>query len=84
MVNRRPRPHGNTGLFVGLKVYESSHDMVGVVAGFDPGGIVRLVRPTGYEWTAPWTRVRPAGERERRQLAALAKLHRTRCAGLAA
>ncbi|WP_241518791.1 hypothetical protein [Streptomyces sp. CB03238] len=84
MVNRRPKPYGNTGLFVGLKVYESSHEMVGVVAGFNPGGIVRLVRPTGYEWAVPWTRVRPANKRERRQLAALAKLHRTRCAGLAA
>lgn len=84
MVKHRPRPYGHTGLFVGLKVYESSHNMVGVVAGFNRGGIVRLVRPTGYEWAAPWTRVRPANERERRQLAALAKLHRTRCAGLTA
>ncbi|MER7057418.1 hypothetical protein [Streptomyces sp. NPDC000351] len=83
-MNHKPKPYGNTGLFVGLKVYESSHEMVGVVAGFNPGGVVRLVRPTGYEWAAPWTRVRPANERERRQLAALARLHRTRCAGLAA
>jgi hypothetical protein len=84
VVRPRPKPYVNTGLMVGLKIYESSHDMVGVVSGFAPGGMVHLVRPTGYQWSVHWTRVRPATGREKRQLAALAKLHRTRCAGLAA
>jgi hypothetical protein len=83
-VRRRPQPYGNTGLWVGMRVYESTHEMVGIIAHIAAGGVVHMVRPTGFRWQAPWTRVRPATEAEQRQLAALSKLHRTRCAGLAA
>lgn len=59
-----------------MKVYESTHEMVGVIDHIAKGGVVHLSRPSGYTWEAPWTRVRPASDREKRQLDALAKLNR--------
>ncbi|MFJ7997265.1 hypothetical protein ACIQ7D_08960 [Streptomyces sp. NPDC096310] len=49
--------------------------MPGIIRSFT-GSAVCLVRPSGHTWQAALISVRPATERERTQLAALAELHR--------
>lgn len=49
--------------------------MPGVIRSF-AGNTVWLVRPSGHTWQAALISVRPASERERAQLRALAELHR--------
>lgn len=58
-----------------MAVYDPGTDMPGVVHQLH-GSVVRLVRPAGYVWDARAIAVRPATDRERRQLRALAALHR--------
>jgi hypothetical protein len=58
-----------------MAVFDRRVEMPGVIRSF-AGGAVCLVRPSGHTWQAALISVRPATERERTQLAALAKLHR--------
>ncbi|MFE2938679.1 hypothetical protein ACFXKG_06330 [Streptomyces sp. NPDC059255] len=62
-------------LRVGMAVFDRRADMPGVIRSF-AGPVVCLVRPSGHTWQAALIALRPATERERAQLAALAKLHR--------
>ncbi|MEV7868458.1 hypothetical protein AB0P17_20700 [Streptomyces sp. NPDC088124] len=66
---------GLPDLRVGMAVFDRRVDMPGVIRSF-AGSAVCLVRPSGHTWQAALIAVRPATERERTQLAALAKLHR--------
>jgi hypothetical protein len=62
-------------------VYEGSYEMPARVRGID-GVTIELERPTGLVWRAHYARLRPATEREKRQLAAVGRLHRQQCRGL--
>ncbi|MFJ4922072.1 hypothetical protein [Streptomyces sp. NPDC088725] len=64
-----------------MVVYDRAYDMVGVVDDF-VGPLVCLSRPTGLTWQSRWASVRPGTEYERRQLRAIARLHRQRHKGL--
>ncbi|MEV7088857.1 hypothetical protein AB0O07_23725 [Streptomyces sp. NPDC093085] len=58
-----------------MAVFDHRTDMPGFIQSF-AGLMVRLVRPSGHTWEATRQSVRPATERERTQLRALAELHR--------
>ncbi|MEV7089329.1 hypothetical protein AB0O07_26135 [Streptomyces sp. NPDC093085] len=58
-----------------MAVFDRRTDMPGFIRSF-AGVMVLLVRPSGHTWEAPRFSVRPATERERTQLRALAQLHR--------
>ncbi|AXG82573.1 hypothetical protein DVK44_13755 [Streptomyces paludis] len=75
-----PEPSRRITLVVGLAVWDPDREMVGVVHRLY-GNLVCLIRPTGHTWNARPIRVRPATDRERQQLRALAELHRKRGAG---
>ncbi|MFJ4920342.1 hypothetical protein [Streptomyces sp. NPDC088725] len=77
-MNTQPTP---PGLCIGMVVYDRSYDMVGVVDDF-AGPLVNLSRPTGLTWTSRWASVRAGTEYERRQLRAIAELHKLRHKGL--
>ncbi|KUN00597.1 hypothetical protein AQI95_34390 [Streptomyces yokosukanensis] len=62
-------------------VYDNRRDMVARVTGMRAAMVV-LVRPMGRPWCSRWASVRPATEREQRQLQALARLHIQRRKGL--
>ncbi|MFJ7996926.1 hypothetical protein ACIQ7D_07160 [Streptomyces sp. NPDC096310] len=62
-------------LRVGMAVFDRRTDMPGVIRSF-AGPVVCLIRPSGHAWQAALIALRPATERERTQLAALARLHR--------
>ncbi|MEV7865731.1 hypothetical protein AB0P17_06425 [Streptomyces sp. NPDC088124] len=62
-------------LRVGAAVFDRRADMPGVIRSF-AGTTVHLVRPSGHTWQTALISVRPATERERTQLRALARLHR--------
>ncbi|MEV7088697.1 hypothetical protein AB0O07_22900 [Streptomyces sp. NPDC093085] len=64
-----------SGLRVGMAVYDRRTEMPGIISSF-AGSLVCLVRPSGHTWQATLNAVRPATERERTQLRALAELHR--------
>ncbi|MEV7090494.1 hypothetical protein AB0O07_32240 [Streptomyces sp. NPDC093085] len=64
-----------SGLRVGMAAYDRRTEMPGVISSF-AGSLVCLVRPSGHTWQATLNAVRPATERERTQLRALAELHR--------
>ncbi len=82
MAGARPAPFTRpSDLRPGAAVYDLGDEMPGVVAGCH-GPRVRLVRPTGRQWDAYWNRLRPATDRERDQLRALARLHRERLKGI--
>lgn len=65
----RPKFH------VGMAVFDPGRDMPGVIDALY-GARLRLIRPAGSTWEARTISVRPATEREKRQLRALAELHR--------
>lgn len=58
-----------------MAVYDPRTEMPGVVHRLH-GAVVRLKRPAGFTWEARAIVLRPATEREKRQLRALARLHR--------
>ncbi|MEV7870404.1 hypothetical protein AB0P17_30880 [Streptomyces sp. NPDC088124] len=62
-------------LRVGMAVFDRRADMPGVIRSF-AGPLACLVRPSGHTWQAALIALRPATERERTQLRALARLHR--------
>ncbi|MEW1718407.1 hypothetical protein [Streptomyces sp. NPDC093109] len=62
------------GLTVGMVVYDRTFEMPGRITSF-AGERVCLERPTGYAWVAKLSTVRSATPWERRQLAALGRLH---------
>ncbi|MEV7090983.1 hypothetical protein AB0O07_34860, partial [Streptomyces sp. NPDC093085] len=64
-----------SGLRVGMAAYDRRTEMPGLISSF-AGSLVCLVRPSGHTWQATLNAVRPATERERIQLRALAELHR--------
>ncbi|MGW4238746.1 hypothetical protein ACWEJP_18265 [Streptomyces sp. NPDC004749] len=64
-----------TTLRVGAAVFDSGSERAGYVDALN-GSLVRLVRPSGLTWEARRISVRPATHWERRQLTALAALHR--------
>jgi hypothetical protein len=70
------------GLCVGMVVYDKTYEMVGVVDDF-VGHLVCLSRPTGLTWQSRWFSVRQGTPYERRQLRAIAALHKLRQKGLA-
>ncbi|MEV7424741.1 hypothetical protein [Streptomyces sp. NPDC091212] len=62
------------GLTIGMVVYDRTFDMPGQITSF-AGGRVCLERPTGFAWVARLSAVRLATPWERRQLAAIGRLH---------
>ncbi|MFD6342482.1 hypothetical protein [Streptomyces sp. NPDC060131] len=81
----RPRPlpvsrPGPGELRIGMAVFDRHYDMPAEISGF-AGPMVLLTRPTGLRWQVPHISLRPATPYERRQLLALAQLHRTRLKG---
>ncbi|KRV49177.1 hypothetical protein AQ490_21475 [Wenjunlia vitaminophila] len=60
---------------VGMVVFDRDVEMPGTVRYLD-GLMVELVRPTGMVWRVNYRRLRAATAWERRQLRALARLHR--------
>ncbi|WP_255948834.1 hypothetical protein [Streptomyces odontomachi] len=60
---------------IGSVLYDRDRDMPGRVRNVD-GQVVELERPTGCAWRVHYRRLRPATEREQRQLTALGRLHR--------
>lgn len=66
-----------------MVAYDRAYEMVGMIDGF-AGPLVILSRPTGLTWSSRWVSVRQGTEYERRQLRALAELHRLRQKGLVA
>jgi hypothetical protein len=64
-----------------MVVFDRHYEMVGTVEGL-VGPLVHLRRPTGLTWQSRWASVRPGTDYERRQLRALAALHRLRHKGL--
>ncbi|MBT2397943.1 hypothetical protein J7E89_18690 [Streptomyces sp. ISL-100] len=67
---------------VGRVVVDKDSEMVATVQEVD-GQWVELFRPTGLNWRTRWSRIRPATEREHRQLLAIGRLHRQQRRGLA-
>ncbi|MVO86089.1 hypothetical protein GPA10_15335 [Streptomyces sp. p1417] len=63
-----------------MVVYDRSYEMPARVTGFD-GSRVALVRPAGLTWSVPPGAIRPATAAERRQLRALAALHKVKTRG---
>ncbi|MFI6350506.1 hypothetical protein [Streptomyces sp. NPDC050560] len=59
----------------GMAVFCSERGMPGVVTATD-GVHVEVMRPTGLVWRVRYWRLRPATSWERRQLIAIAALHR--------
>ena len=70
-----------TEIKIGMIVYDKRRDMVGKVIGVR-GAKVALLRPMGRPWCSRGVSVRPATEREQKQLKALARLHILRRKGL--
>ncbi|MFE2940260.1 hypothetical protein ACFXKG_14535 [Streptomyces sp. NPDC059255] len=68
-------PHATPELRVGMAVFDPRADMPGVIRSF-AGSTVWLIRPAGHTWQAARVSLRPATQRERVQLRALATLHR--------
>ncbi|MGW1788788.1 hypothetical protein ACWCO0_11725 [Streptomyces tubercidicus] len=66
---------------IGAVVFDRDDDMVGMVSNI-VGTVISLERPTGRQWHTFYRRLRPATERENRQLRALAKLQRARTQGM--
>ncbi|MFJ2111823.1 hypothetical protein ACIOEX_07895 [Streptomyces sp. NPDC087850] len=64
-------------LRIGMIVFDKREDMVAEVIAFT-GPLVHLIRPSGLHWYTSWVSLRPGTPYERRQIAALAKLHRQR------
>ncbi|MFD5032504.1 hypothetical protein ACFVWX_19480 [Streptomyces sp. NPDC058220] len=64
-----------------MAVYDRGYEMPAEIYGF-VGPLVLLIRPTGLNWKAHRTAVRPATAHERVQLRALAALHRQRLRGM--
>ncbi|RDG35060.1 hypothetical protein DVH02_27305 [Streptomyces corynorhini] len=58
-------------------VFDRRQDMVAKIIDFS-GPLVHLLRPSGLNWRTSWVSLRPGTPYERRQIAALAKLHRQR------
>nr|WSZ97436.1 hypothetical protein OH820_18825 [Streptomyces sp. NBC_00857] len=79
-VTRPPQPSQPIKLVVGMAVWDPEREMPGVVHKLY-GNLVCLIRPSGSTWNAQAIRVRPATDRERKQLQALAELQRKRGAG---
>lgn len=82
---REPRPGtlfaDITQVAIGATVFDRDFDMPGTVRNIR-NVRVELERPTGFVWSVHFGRLRPATERERRQLAAIGRLHRTQQRGL--
>ncbi|MGX2996610.1 hypothetical protein JNUCC64_20440 [Streptomyces sp. JNUCC 64] len=69
---------------VGSIVVDRLLGLVGAVLGQTAvRGAVRLGRPGGTAWYAPYARLRPAGPEEVRRFRALERHHRTALRGLA-
>jgi hypothetical protein len=68
---------------IGAVLYDRDHDMPGRARKVIGGRFVEMERPTGFTWRVHFRRLRPATEREVRQLDALARLHRLRLRGMA-
>lgn len=66
---------------IGAVVFDRDDEMVGMVSNIT-GAAISLERPTGRKWLKSYRRLRPATERENRQLRALAKLQRARTQGM--
>ncbi|MFD7117357.1 hypothetical protein ACFWAA_09950 [Streptomyces sp. NPDC059922] len=80
----RPLPVSRPGpgeLRIGMAVFDRHYDMPAEISGF-AGPMVLLTRPTGLRWQVRHISLRPATPYEKRQLLALARLHRTRLKGL--
>ncbi|MFI6699867.1 hypothetical protein ACIBJC_12970 [Streptomyces sp. NPDC050509] len=76
MTSPAGRPSRTTPeLRVGTAVFDPRADMPGVIRSF-AGSAAWLIRPSGHTWQATLVAIRPATERERLQLRALAALHR--------
>ncbi len=82
--DRRPSAQGPGGLTfvgsseeirVGVVVVDRYSDLPGTVQSID-GRYVKVERPSGRVWDFYYRRLRPATEYEKRQLAALDRLHR--------
>ncbi|WP_405793375.1 hypothetical protein [Streptomyces sp. NBC_01506] len=71
----RARPAPVPELRVGMAVFDPRADMPGVIRSFT-GLTVWLIRPSGHTWQSARISIRPATERERVQLRALAALRR--------
>lgn len=79
----RKTPVSNCPIFIGTSdeirigavVWDRSREMPATVRNVD-GTRVELTRPAGHPWWVHHARLRPASEREQRQLAALATLRR--------
>lgn len=63
-----------TGCEPGTAVFDNASQMVGVVQA-QQGPMLILVRPSGLRWQTRAISVRPVNDRERIQLAALARHH---------
>lgn len=66
---------------IGAVLFDRDHDMPGRVRNVD-GHVIELERPTGFTWRVHYRRLRPATEREQRQLTAIGRLHRQQQKGL--
>ncbi len=58
----------------GTAVFDNTSHMVGVIQG-QRGSMLTLIRPSGLNWRTHADAVRPVNDRERIQLAALARHH---------
>ncbi|WP_405675381.1 hypothetical protein OG292_06510 [Streptomyces sp. NBC_01511] len=80
MIPKTPKPARESarhGLRIGMIVFDRRQDMVAKTIAFS-GPLVHLLRPSGLNWQASRVSLRPGTPYERRQIAALAKLHQQR------
>jgi hypothetical protein len=66
---------------IGAVVFDRNYEMPATVRNIN-GMRIELERPTGFVWDVHFRRLRPATEREQRQLVAIGKLHRQQQRGL--